>query len=217
MNFPTTLALGVTVFVTSNIDDLFVLLGFFSDPKFRARNIIIGQCVGMAVLVLVSICAALIALAILPSYIGLLGLAPIAIGMKRLVDLARGREAGDENLLRQPEGGTRGQSLAVAVVTVANGGDNVAIYTPIFAVHRGVETAAIVAVFALMTAMWCSFSHWLVHHRTIGVLLRRYGHRVLPVVLIGLGGLVMLKAGAFELLSKMLGIAAAGSLASPSQ
>jgi cadmium resistance protein CadD (predicted permease) len=199
MNVPTTtLALAVTLFATTNIDDLFVLLGFFSDPKFRARNVIVGQCAGMAVLVLLSVFAALIALAILSSYIGLLGLAPIAIGTKRLVDLARGRETADEDLPWQAEGDERGQALAVAAVTIANGGDNVAIYTPLFAVHRGVETAAIVAVFALMTAMWCSFAHWLVHHRTIGAPIRRYGHRMLPVVLIGLGVLVMVKGGAFE-------------------
>jgi cadmium resistance protein CadD (predicted permease) len=199
MNVPTTtLAFAVTLFATTNIDDLFVLLGFFSDPKFRARNVIVGQCAGMAVLVLLSVFAALIALAILSSYIGLLGLAPIAIGTKRLVDLARGRETADEDLPWQAEGDERGQALAVAAVTIANGGDNVAIYTPLFAVHRGVETAAIVAVFALMTAMWCSFAHWLVHHRTIGAPIRRYGHRMLPVVLIGLGVLVMVKGGAFE-------------------
>jgi hypothetical protein len=42
-----------------------------------------------------------------------------------------------------------------------------------------------------MTAIWCALAHWLIQHRTIGAQIRRYGQRVLPLVLIGLGVLIM--------------------------
>ncbi len=200
----TALALGVPLFAVTNIDDLFVLLAFFSDPRFRPRHVVIGQYAGIGALVLVSLCAALIALVILSSYAGLLGLAPIAIGAKRLVDLARGREKNVGDLARHPGGGAHSQSFAVAAVTIANGADNIGVYVPVFAVHQGIEAATIVAVFALMTALWCSLARWLLHHRTIGGPIRRYGQRILPFVLIGLGVLVMLRAGTFKLLSNTL-------------
>jgi hypothetical protein len=40
----TLLILGVTLFAATNLDDIFVLLGFFADPQFRTRYIIVGQC-----------------------------------------------------------------------------------------------------------------------------------------------------------------------------
>jgi len=200
----TALALGVPLFAVTNIDDLFVLLGFFSDPRFHPRNIVIGQFAGIGVLAAVSVLAALIALVILSSYIGLLGLAPIAIGSKRLFDLARHERTEAHTTTHAV--GMRSQAITVAAVTIANGGDNIGVYTPLFAVHRGIETTALVVVFALMTVVWCWLAHWLVSYRMIGGPIRRYGQRLLPLVLIGLGVSILIKAGTFELLSKILNV-----------
>jgi cadmium resistance protein CadD (predicted permease) len=119
------------------------------------------------------------------------------------VKLRRGQEGeGEEEGEQQNARGRYGQVVAVTFVTIANGGDNIAVYTPSFAVRSGIETSVMVAVFALMTAfLWCAIARWLVSHRTIGAPIRRYGHRVLPFVLIGLGILIMFEAGTFEFLS----------------
>ena len=154
MSFPArALILGITLFAATNIDDTFVLLGFFADPKYRAHRVVIGQYLGIATLVAISLLAALIALVIPPAYVGLLGLLPIAIGSRKLGDLSGGRDKGEEELERHPASAARGQVLAVAAVTIANGGDNIGVYTPVFAVRSGIETAVIIAVFVLMTAM----------------------------------------------------------------
>jgi len=144
---------------------------------------------------LVSVVAALIALVITPAHVGFLGLVPIAIGSKTLFDLWRGYEESKDAEERGTASGTASQVFAVATVTFANGGDNIGVYTPVFAVRSGVDTVIIVSVFALMTALWCAIAHWLANHRTIGAPLRRYGHRVLPFILIGLGFMILLEAG----------------------
>jgi len=201
MPFPAkALILGITLFAATNIDDTFVLLGFFADPKYRAHRVVIGQYLGIATLVAISLLAALIALIIPPAYVGFLGLLPIAIGARKLIDLWGGRDRGAEELERHPASAARGQILAVAAVTTANGGDNIGVYTPVFAVRSGIETTVIIAVFVLMTALWCAIAHWLVHHRTIGAPIRRYGHLILPPLLIGLGLSVLLESGSFALL-----------------
>jgi cadmium resistance protein CadD (predicted permease) len=202
MPFPArALILGITLFAATNIDDTFVLLGFFADPKFRPHQVVIGQYLGIATLVAVSLLAALIALVIPPAYVGLLGLAPIAIGTRKLVDLWGGRDKGEAELERHPaSGAAHGQAFAVAAVTIANGGDNIGVYTPVFAVRSGIETAVIIGVFVLMTGVWCAIAHWLVHHRTIGAPIRKYGHLILPPLLIGLGLSVLLESGSFALL-----------------
>jgi len=200
MNVPAAAAaLGVTLFAATDIDDLFVLVGFFADPKFRTRNVVFGQYLGIGALVAVSAVAALIALVIPAAYVGLLGIAPVAIGTKKLVDLWRQREKDEAELEEHAGASGRNQLLSVAAVTFANGADNIGVYTPVFAVHSGLEIAVILSAFAIMTAVWCAFAHWLVHHPTIGSPIRRYGHRLLPFVLIGLGVFIMRDAGTFGL------------------
>jgi len=196
----TDLALGIALFVATNLDEIFILLALFADPRFRVRNVVLGLYAGMAVLVLISVVAALVSLVIPKAYLGLLGLLPIAIGAKQLWDWRAGGAEDEEALENRRASGAHGQMLAVAAITVANGGDNIGIYTPVFAVGSSTQTIVIVAVFALMTALWCGFAHWLVSHRTIGAVIRRYGHRVLPFVLIGLGIAIFVEAGMIDLL-----------------
>ena len=206
VTFTTVLFLAVTLFAATNVDDLFVLLGFFADPQFQPREIICGQFLGIGALVLVSLAAALVALAIPPADVSLLGLLPFAIGCKKLADLWRGREQSEEELEDHavPAQGSRGRILAVMAVTIANGGDNVGAYTPLFAIHPGLETAMIIGVYAVMTAFWCLAAHWMVNHRTLGAPIRRYGHRLLPFVLIGLGLMILQKGDMLEMLAQFI-------------
>ncbi len=116
------LGVAITLFASTNIDDVFVPIGFISDPRYRPRQIVVGQCLGIAALVLASLAGALLALVVPPARLGLLGLVPIALGLRRL--LARRDDAEDE-----PATGTAafGNALAVAGVTIANGGGNLGI------------------------------------------------------------------------------------------
>jgi cadmium resistance protein CadD (predicted permease) len=58
------IGVGIGAFVATNIDDLFILMVFFGKRKFPTSQIIIGQYVGMGLLLGVSIFASLIALVI---------------------------------------------------------------------------------------------------------------------------------------------------------
>jgi cadmium resistance protein CadD (predicted permease) len=195
------IGLAIALFVSTNIDDVFVLLGFFADPKFKMRQIVVGQYLGIIGLYGASVVASLIALVIAPAFIGLLGLAPIAIGLKKAWDLRKGAdasEAASEDHEKASAG--HGNVVAVAAVTLANGGDNISIYTPLFAARSAYDVAVIGVVFALMTLVWLWAARWLTHHRTLGAPIRHYRHRVVPFVLIALGILILDEAGTFELL-----------------
>jgi cadmium resistance protein CadD (predicted permease) len=192
------IGLAVVVFASTNIDDAFVLVGFFADKNFRARDVVIGQYAGVSGLYVVSVIAALISLVIPPAYIGLLGFVPIAIGIKKLSNLWRGEETKGEE--KFPGTGAFRRMLAVATVTLANGGDNIAVYTALFATRSGYEVPTMGVVFAVMTGLWCLAAHWLVNHRALGAPIRHYAHRVVPFVLIGLGILILMKTGTLRLL-----------------
>lgn len=201
MNLFGLLGLAITLFAATNTDDIFVLLGFFSDPGYKVRDIVVGQYLGISALIAISLTAALIALVIPPAYIGLLGLAPIALGLEKLVDLRRQHAEPESAPCKPASQSGVGRVLSVTAVTVANGGDNIGVYTPLFAVRTGAETAVIVTIFLAMTAVWCIAGRWLVGHPTLGKPIRRYGHIALPIVLLVLGVMILHDAGSFALLT----------------
>ena len=190
MNFFSLALLSTGAFISTNIDDLFLLVGFFSDRSFSRGHIFAGQILGMAAIVAISLAAASAALAISPAHVGLLGLAPIVIGIGKLLRLGKTEEEG------QP---TAVGILQVAAVTIVNGGDNIAAYTPIFATQGSREMIATLAIFAALTLVWCFAALGLVRHTALGKPLRRYGHVLLPFILIGLGGLILYRSGALRL------------------
>lgn len=201
MEHLSTIALATVLFVSTNIDDVFILLGFFSDPAYKPRQIVLGQYLGIAALVAVSILASLISLVLPPAYVGLLGLLPVAIGIKKLIELRRGGENDDES---DDGPGPRwrglGQVGAVAGVTIANGGDNLGIYTPVFATSKLPALIVIVVVFAVLVTVWLGVAHWLVNHRALGAPIRHFGHLVTPFVLVAVGVAVLYEAKSFTLL-----------------
>jgi cadmium resistance protein CadD (predicted permease) len=65
----------------------------------------------------------------------LLGLGPIAIGARQLLELFREGKHADESPAHLPARHGAGKAWSVAIVTVANGADNIAAYAPAFAVR----------------------------------------------------------------------------------
>lgn len=190
------------VFVSTNLDDLFLLIGFFSDPSYNARQIVLGQYLGIVAMTVFSVTCSLTAVVIPPGYIGLLGLFPLGIGVKQLLDLRKPEcdEEEDEEKAAADLSGRFGRwkMLAVAAVTVANGGDNLGVYIPLFATQGWTQIGVFGAVFLFLTAVWCGVAYYLVNNRWLGAPIRRYGRIALPFVLVALG--VYILAGSRSLL-----------------
>jgi cadmium resistance protein CadD (predicted permease) len=80
--------------------------------------------------------------------------------------------------------------LAVAAVTVANGGDNLAAWIPLFT-RQPARLLVDGLLFAALTALWCWLGWRLVQWPRLGDALRRHGDLLLAVVLIVLGLLLL--------------------------
>ena len=148
----------------------------------------------MGLLVAISALGSLIPLLIPLQLIGLLGLVPIAIGIKKLIQVVRKKnDAGDPTQIIQeknPRNKYRSylSFLTVTAVTFSNGGDNIGGYTPMFAKYNSIaEITILVTIFMVMTGAWCIATYYLVNHPLIASKIRRIGHFVLPFILIGLG------------------------------
>ena len=188
--------LGISSFVSTNIDDIFLLIVFFSNVlRYPPYQVVIGQYVGIGLLVTISIIFSLVSLVIPSFLIGLMGFVPIVIGIKKLLE-----KHNKEKLMRidsnvnsfKNKNRNKSTSLlsfvSIAAVTVSNGGDNLGIYTPLFAVYNSIDQLIIfIAIFMIMTALWCSIGFYLVNHSFLANRIQYIGHIVLPFVLIGLG------------------------------
>jgi cadmium resistance protein CadD (predicted permease) len=194
------LLIAVVAFASTNIDDLLLLCSLFIDSELRPASVVIGQFVGMSLLVLVSVLAAHFMVSIPPAWIRLLGFIPLCMGILRL---ARRWETRSSNLaadlkeaefvgLEQLRVARMNSGTALAtLLTVANGGDNLSVYIPLFAVQR-VFVPLYVAVFGAMTVIWCFFASLLTNHHLFRGKLNGYARVIVPWILIALGMKVLL-------------------------
>lgn len=183
------IGIGISAFVATNIDDIFVLMLFYANSKFKPFQIVLGQYLGIGLLVSISTIGSLLAL-VIPNYIiGLLGLVPISIGLVRLIQLRRHNN--NPIPIEETQSDSKWQHvpiLTVAAVTFSNGGDNIGIYTPLFAKYHSLTEAFLLStIFMVMTAIWCSIAYYLTNHPLIANRLKKVGHVLFPCVLIGLG------------------------------
>jgi cadmium resistance transport/sequestration family protein len=197
----TAISTGMTAFTATNLDDILILLLFFSQVNavFRRRHIVFGQYLGFTALVLASLPGFFGRLIFPPDWIGMLGLLPIAIGLSRLLN-PETDDSEAEVELEQSENSffssfLSPQTYSVAAVTVANGGDNIGIYVPLFASNTLESLAVILAVFFGMVGVWCYAAYRLIQMRAIADTLTRYGNQLVPFVLIGLGIGILVKSG----------------------
>lgn len=185
------ITIAILVFISTNVDDIFLLAAFFADKKLTARTVVLGQLLGIGALVAMSTLVAWLSMALPEGWISLLGFVPLYLGLKQIkslwTDADDSAEDGEiQGQEHQMERGLRSQLLAVAGVTIANGGDNLGVYIPLFA-NSLAAIPLFVVVFGLMTLLWCFLGHVLVNNKVFGHWIRRYGHKILPVVLILLG------------------------------
>jgi cadmium resistance transport/sequestration family protein len=202
----TAIATGLMAFTATNIDDIIMLLLFFSqiNADFRKQHIVAGQYLGFGVLVLVSLPGFLGGLVFPRPWIGMLGMIPIAIGISRLLN--REDDADDAVEIVEPEqlqdtllsNVLSPQTYSVAAITFANGGDNIGIYVPLFASNSLQELIVILGTFFLLIGVWCYTAYRLTSLPAIADTLTRYGNQLVPFMLIGLGILILINSHTLE-------------------
>jgi cadmium resistance protein CadD (predicted permease) len=190
---PVSAATAVALFAATNVDDLVVLTLLTAASRASGRprrwEIWAGQYLGFAALVGLSLAAGR-GLSLAPArWLWLLALIPLTMGAVTL--LAAIRTARPVPAMPAARGlpSIRGLSWAagiagVATLTVVDGADNLAAYTPVFAIAGDGRIAVTLAVFAVGVAIWCTAGALLTRHRRITDTLPRYGRWILPAVFI---------------------------------
>ena len=190
-----TFILSITSFVGTNIDDIFINTLFFAEAKTKAdnRNIVIGKYLGIGALILLSVLGAF-GLQFLPQqYIGYLGLVPIGLGIKEIIVAIKSRKA---DKAEEADGTVRKSAnkvLNTALITMANGADNIGVYVPLFSGFAVWQTVMTVFVFSILIAAWCFLGKCLARLPVLNNILTRYKTIIVPVVYIALGIYILLK------------------------
>jgi cadmium resistance protein CadD (predicted permease) len=146
----------------------------------------------------------LIALVVPRNLIGLIGLFPIAIGIKELLELHKksndydNKDNEEEQLAKQHLQRSKKITylpfLIVAAVTFS-GGEEIGIYTSLFATNNEVsQIIMLVSVVMVLTGFWCGLANYFVNHSFLADRFRHIAARLLPFVLIGLGIYILVEA-----------------------
>lgn len=214
-----TVIMAFVSFASTNIDDILVLMLFFSQINnvMTRRHIVIGQYLGIGALTAISIIGALGVSVILHEYVGLLGLVPIYLGIKAYV--AHEKESKDnqneENSKLEGTTDTVGNHIITFIksfinpsiikvfsVTFANGGDNIAIYIPLFTSMSLVGILVTLIIFVILIALWCFIVLKLAEYPFVKRNIEKYKHIFVPIIFIGLGIFILMKSGMISFICK---------------
>jgi cadmium resistance protein CadD (predicted permease) len=149
--------------------------------------IIVGQYVGFVIILAVSLAAATGLLIVPDRWVGLLGLVPIGFGVHGLWRL-RGT-----NRTSWPQLGA--SMLRVAAVTLANGADNISVFTPLFRTAHVAGSLWAAGLFLVLIALLCGMGALLGGHPVVAAKLGRISPWLVPTVFIAVGLFILITSG----------------------
>ena len=177
---------AAAAFAATTIDDIFILMLFFAQSRNRrtTMQIITGQYLGIGILVVCSMLFAAV-LQNLPAYIpALLGLFPLSFGIKGFLCLHKQSCSAPETV---PTDENKPLTVQIALIALANGGDNLGVYIPLFASYTALQSIAALFIFAVALALWCLLAIKLSHLPSLRRLLEQTKRNAIPSVLTLLG------------------------------
>ena len=184
-------SLAIVAFVVTNLDDLVVLTAFSGHEQYRFREVLLGQYLGFGLLVAVSLVGGVGAATLFGDEVRLLGVLPVVVGVGWYAR-ARRQTAGESRDQLVDGSNSVARIGLVAGVGLTDGADNVAVYVPLFAILEPGETVVVVGTFLIAAGGWVVFARWLSNRPLLSERLEAYGDVVVPVVLIGLGLVILM-------------------------
>ena len=214
-----TLVMGFVAFTLTDIDDLLLLIFFFSQTKksFTKREILLGQYLGFLFLLLLTTLGYLGTLVIPLAWIGLLGLVPFFRGLNELYKRFFNKNQSPSNPIDSSPSSLYSSRLnrviarlfnprvsMIAVLTIGNGSDNLSVYIPLFAHSTPAQVGIYLILFLLLVGIWCMLGYTVSHLPGVAHVLEVTSSFMLPFLMIGLGLFILSKNGTFLMLIQLV-------------
>lgn len=194
-----TLAQALVLFAVTNIDHLMLLTLWFVHGHQRpgtTLRICAGQYLGFSAILAATVILNLISGFVIPeAQLHLLGLIPLILGVKAGIgEILERRESNDSRDAQSAESKLEGKPVsvgAVALVTIANGGDEIGVYLPVFALSAWWQVAMFCATFLVLAGALLALAWFVTGRLGLAEVLERFEAVLFPSVLILLGVLIL--------------------------
>ncbi len=193
----TMIVLAAGTFAATNVDNLVLLVGWMLSGRVPRHHIFIGYAAGMALLLAATIGLGFSSNLMPVQYLGYLGIIPVLLGVKMLIDLWRKPNVD----LDDPQApGPKSSIIAIASTQLANGVDTILVFSPLLADSSGDIDYVIVSSFTVMVAVWFGVAQLLALHASRLKYVTLAGQWIAPVVMV-LVGLYILDNTATDLVA----------------
>ncbi len=187
---------AIATFIATGIDEIVVLTILFVHYKesHSVKDIYIGQLISMVVLLSVSLLAVFGIATIPKEWIGLLGFVPLVLGVRVLLtgDTESDDEYEEKDLIKKTKK-YNNLILAVAIIAIASGAEELSIYIPYLASLNTKDLITTLITFILLVPIWCAVCKRLSSVKGIQERIGKFERIIVPIVFIGLGIFVLIE------------------------
>ena len=184
---------AILAFISTNIDNIIVVTVLLATATSSAtkRKILSSQYISLIILVILSFAGSLLINLISLQYTSILGLIPIALGIKTIFDNRKRSSA----LLQNPEAehnrfssdNTSGL-LTFVMLALSNGMDNIGVYVPMFTnLVTGWDIIVISLIFIVMMTVLCFICGKIAGLPVVNDKIQKHAVHITPVVYVLLG------------------------------
>jgi cadmium resistance protein CadD (predicted permease) len=182
----TIIAVTSGAFIGTNLDNLILLIALYSRYENQSRIVTAGYMSGMVVIGVISLVIGFGGEFVPVTYLGLLGVIPISMGVFALLQLFRTRRvevAADFAM----ENSVSTIFIAVLMTQLSNGADSIVTFSVFLADSTPASDYLIILTFLVMVCVFSGVAYYSLKHRGLSKILDRYGRYVTPFILILVG------------------------------
>jgi cadmium resistance protein CadD (predicted permease) len=176
-------AVSAVAFVSTSLDNLFLLMGLMAGSRVRSRDAALGYGLALALILSIGVAGSYAADLIADGALRYLGLIPLTMGIGRAWKALRESKDAPTS-----DAAPAGRGIAsVFGVMLANSGDSLAVFTPLMSETSDRLVFVIVATTLGMGALWSLAARSVVRHPRLAPSLRAIDRYAVPLLLVGIG------------------------------
>ena len=187
------LLLAAGGFVSTNIENVVILVSVFCAHPKNAPAVRLAFGIGSLVLLVASLLVLIVSGWIPIRFLGLLGLIPIAFGVYEIGQSFK-KDGPDVSAREVPQERIK-VVFSASVLMIANGGDTIAVFAPLFAETEPSGIPVLVLGYLATAVSLSLLSGHVCVFPNLSEPLKKYGARAAPYIMIGIGIYILLNTG----------------------
>jgi len=183
-------AITAGAFIGTNLDNLVLLVTFYSRFRQQPQTVTAGYISGMLLILIIFFIIGKGGDFVPVNYLGLFGFIPLTIGILGLIQLFRPQT--DENPVQAATDlGQKALFFAVLMTQLSNGTDTIITFAALLADSTDTFDYIIVPAFLVMVLLFSALARYSLRHRGLSHFLGRFGRYVTPFILMLVGWYIL--------------------------